>query len=53
VAVTEGYSIGLLVGAALALTGAAMAAIMLPRRAPAVEPVADFADEREPVPSYE
>jgi hypothetical protein len=53
VAVTEGYSIGLLVGAALALTGAAMAAIMLPRRAPAVEPVADFVDEREPVPSYE
>jgi EmrB/QacA subfamily drug resistance transporter len=53
VAVTEGYSIGLLVGAALALTGAAMAAIMLPRRAPAVEPVADLVDEREPVPSYE
>src|SRR5919106_987534 len=53
VAVTEGYSIRLLVGAALALTGAVMAAIMLPRRAQAVEPVADLVDEREPVLSYE
>jgi hypothetical protein len=51
--VTEGYSIGLLVGGALALTGAVMAAIMLPRRTPAVEPVAHLVDEREPVPSFE
>src|ERR671911_1254110 len=49
VAVTEGYSIGLLVGGALALTGAVMAAIMLPRRTPAVEPVAHLAAEPEPV----
>ncbi|MGH8774349.1 MAG: DHA2 family efflux MFS transporter permease subunit [Jiangellaceae bacterium] len=53
VAVTEGYQSGLVVGAALALTAAVVAAVMLPRQGGVVEPVAALADEREPVTSYE
>jgi EmrB/QacA subfamily drug resistance transporter len=55
VALTEGFQIGLLVGAGIALAGAVAAAVLLPREAQAAESEAELAIHQEPVPvpSYE